>query len=104
VVTTHTLFCLRNTLSDEQHHFLCALFNSSSLNRIVRMLMGGHVTTGLVEHLPAPVWNGDRDQRRLAQLARQLAEDSPGDDDASRVEMQQEIDGRVGRLYNSARA
>jgi len=104
VVTTHTLFCLRNTLSDEQHHFLCALFNSSSLNRIVRMLMGGHVTTGLVEHLPAPLWNGDRDQQKLADLAHELAETSSGADDEARARMQQEIDGRVGRLYNSARA
>ena len=104
VVTTHTLFCLRNALPDEQQYFLCALFNSSSLNRIVRMLMGGHVTTGLVEHLPAPPWTGDHDQRRLAELAQQLAQKSPEDTTERRDEMQREIDGRVGRLYNSARA
>ena len=91
-------------LPDEQQHFLCALFNSSSLNRIVRMLMGGHVTTSLVEHLPAPPWTGGPDQRRLAELAQQLSREVPADDDESRAEMQREIDGRVGRLYNSARA
>ena len=36
VVTTHTVFCLRRPCLDEQQRFLCALFNSSSLNRMVR--------------------------------------------------------------------
>ena len=75
----------------------------SPLNRIVRMLMGGHVTTGLVEHLPVPPWTGDPDQIRLAELAQQLAQQSPVADEASRAEMRREIDGRVGRLYNSGR-
>ena len=43
------------------------------LNAIVRMLMGGHVTTSLVESLPVPAWTGTRDQRRIAQLAWRLA-------------------------------
>ena len=103
VVTTHTLFCLRNALPDEQQHFLCALFNSSPLNRLVRMLMGGHVTTALVEHLPAPPWTGNRDQRRLAELAQQLALESSTDDERG-AGAQREIDERVGRLYNSAGA
>ena len=103
VVTTHTLFCVRDPPADEQQHFLCALFNSSPLNRIVRMLMGGHVTTGLVEHLPVPPWTGDREQCRLAELAQQLARETP-EDDERRVEAQREIDARVGRLYNSGRA
>ena len=103
VVTTHTLFCVRNPPDDEQQHFLCALFNSSPLDRMVRMLMGGHVTTGLVEHLPAPPWTGDRGQRRLAELAQQLAHECPEDDERC-VEAQREIDARVGRLYNSGRA
>jgi hypothetical protein len=104
VVTTHTLFCLRNVLPDEQQHFLCALFNSSPLNRIVRMLMGGHVTTALVEHLPVPRWTGDRDQRRLSELAQQLAQEFAVGDEDRRIEAQREIDARAGRLYNSAGA
>ena len=99
VVTTHTLFCLRNALPAEQQAFLCALFNSSSLNRMVRMLMGSHVTTGLVEHLPAPLWTGARDQQRLAELARQLGE-HPAPADSQARQMQQEIDERVGRWYS----
>jgi hypothetical protein len=103
VVTTHTLFCVRNPPADEQQYFLCALFNSEPLNRIVRMLMGGHVTTALVEHLPAPPWTGDREQHRLADLARGLAQASPVDDERA-AQAQREIDERVGRLYNPGRA
>jgi hypothetical protein len=73
VVTTHTLFCLRTSLSLARQHFLCGLFNSYVLNAIVRMLMGGHVTTSLVESLPVPVWTGAREQRRIAHLAWRLS-------------------------------
>ena len=74
VVTTHTLFCLRNPIPIDQQHFLCGLFNSSALNAAVRMLMGGHVTTGLVEDLPVPLWTGSVDQRRIAELAAWLSD------------------------------
>jgi hypothetical protein len=30
------------------------------INAVVRMLMGSHVTTGLVEGLPVPKWTGTR--------------------------------------------
>ena len=74
VVTTHTLFCLRTPLPMEQQHFLCGLLNSFVLNAVVRMLMGGHLTTTLVESLPAPAWTGSAAQRRLARLARRLSQ------------------------------
>jgi hypothetical protein len=74
VVTTHTLFCLRTPLSIGQQHFLCAVFNSYVLNAVARMLMGGHLTTGLVEGLPVPVWHDTAVERRIARLARRLAE------------------------------
>ena len=73
VVTTHTLLCLRTPVPLVRQHFLCALFNSYVLNAIVRMLMGGHVTTTLVESLPVPVWTGDVLQRRIASAARRLS-------------------------------
>jgi hypothetical protein len=73
VVTTHTLFCLRTAVSAEAMDFLCGLFNSYVLNAAARLLMGGHVTTSLVEDLPAPRWTGDALQRRIARLARRLA-------------------------------
>jgi hypothetical protein len=72
-VTTHTLFCLRTPMAIEQQHFLCGLLNSYVLNAVVRMLMGGHVTTSLVEHLPAPVWSASKAQRLSARLAARLA-------------------------------
>jgi len=73
VVTTHTLFCLSTDLPIEQQHFLCGLFNSAVFDRIVRLEMGSHVTTTLVENLPVPPWTGSRVQREIARLAR-----SPG--------------------------
>ncbi len=69
VVTSHTLFCLRNPLPAEQQHFLSALLNSFVLNAIVRLFMSQHVTTGLVEDLPAPIWTGAPEQTALADLA-----------------------------------
>jgi hypothetical protein len=73
VVTTHTLYCLRTPLPLVQQHGLAAFFNSFVLNAIVRLLMGQHVTTGLVEDLPVPRWTGDRADRYLAGLARSIA-------------------------------
>ncbi len=72
-VTTHTVLCVRNRLDDARQFFLCALLNSYVINAIVRLLMGGHVTTSLAESLPAPVWRGDRADQRIAGLARRLS-------------------------------
>jgi hypothetical protein len=72
-VTTHTVFCARNALDSPRLSFLCGLFNSYVLNAFVRMLMGNHLTTTLIERLPLPCWTGSRDQRRLAAAARRLA-------------------------------
>jgi hypothetical protein len=73
VVTTHTVFCLRTHLSLEQQHFLCACFNSYVVNAVVRLLMGNHVTTALVEDLPIPVWRGSALDRRISRMGRRLA-------------------------------
>jgi hypothetical protein len=73
VVTTHTLFCLRNPLPLEQQHFLCGVLNSDLIDAIVRMLMGGHVTTSLMESLPVPVWTGSARQQQIAAIAMTLA-------------------------------
>lgn len=78
VVTTHTIFCLETPLPLEQQHFLCACFNSGILNRFVRLLMGGHLTTSLVEGLPVPPWTGSRRQKRIAQLTTSIASDEAG--------------------------
>ena len=41
--------------------------------RIGRLLMGGHVTTSLVEQLPLPLWRDSAIQRRIARLAERLS-------------------------------
>lgn len=92
-VTTHTLFCLRNPIALERQWFLCALFNSYVLNALVRAVMGGHVTTSIVESLPVPVWSGDAAQRRLAAMAASLE----GPADAARLQ------ALVARLYGLTR-
>lgn len=73
VISTHTVFCLRTPLPLVQQHFLCGVFNSFVLNAVVRLLMGGHVTTSLVENLPVPVWRNTALERRIARLAARLA-------------------------------
>jgi hypothetical protein len=93
VVTTHTLFCLRSPLDAERQFFLCGLFNSSALNAVVRMLMGGHVTTALVESLPVPRWTAAPEQRRIAQLAAVLTQ-RPGDEARAA-----ELNGLVAEIY-----
>jgi hypothetical protein len=75
VVTTHTLFCLRTSVSEDERGFLCGVFNSWVLNFVARSLMGGHLTTTLVESLPVPGRESARGQvgGRVARIARRLA-------------------------------
>ena len=73
VLTTHTLFCLRNDVPFPQQHFLCGLFNSLLMNRVVRMLMGSHVTTSLVESLPVTRWDASPVQQRISRVAQTLS-------------------------------
>jgi len=54
VVSTHTLFCLKPPLTPAAQHFVCGLFNSFVVNYLVRMRIGTHVTTAIVEALPIP--------------------------------------------------
>ena len=97
VVTTHTLFCLRNELPIEQQHFLCGVFNSAVLNRVVRLLMGSHVTTSLVEQLPAPRWEATPAQRRIASIAARLA--APGLGRAVRTRLIGRLNQDISELY-----
>jgi hypothetical protein len=54
VVTTHTLFCLRDEPREDVHLFLCGVFNSFVANYLVRLRVGTHVTTRIVDWLPVP--------------------------------------------------
>src|SRR5688572_10139567 len=97
VVTTHTLFCLRNDLTLVQQHFLCGVFNSDLLNRVVRLLMGSHVTTSLVEHLPVPRWERSAVHRRISRIAERLSR--PGLDDRARSRFLVHLNAGVETLY-----
>lgn len=93
-VTSHTLFCLKTPLPAERQFFLLALFNSYVLNFVVRMLMGGHVTTTLVEGLPAVPWRGSAEDRWVASVACRLAARGPGAPDE-----EAELQARIARLF-----
>lgn len=95
VVTTHTLFCVRQPLPIRAQQFLCGVFNSALMNRFVRALMGSHVTTDLVESLPVPRWEGTPAQRRIAALARVLARGAD-------VAVLAELNAGVERMYRAA--
>jgi hypothetical protein len=92
-VTTHSVLCLRTPIDVERQHFLCGLFNSYVLNALVRMLMGGHLTTTLIEGLPVPSWDGSDRQRIVALLAEELSH-RPHDCDTQAV-----LDAQIARLY-----
>ena len=93
VVTTHTLFCIRRPPDIESQEFLCGMFNSFVANHLVRMRVGTHVTTAVMDRLPVP-----KPPRtlaafaRLVSLARHLVR---SDDEEARAEHQ----ALAARLY-----
>jgi hypothetical protein len=53
------------------------------------MLMGSHVTTSLMESLPAPLWTGSKAQRRIADIAMTMASHAePESDDWRRLRVE----------------
>ena len=54
VLTTHTLFCVREHLDDDLQLFLCGMLNSFVANFLVRLQVGTHVTASLMSRLPVP--------------------------------------------------
>ena len=54
VVTTHTVFCLKEPPDLDAQHFLCGIFNSFAANYLVRMRVSTHVTTAVMAQLPVP--------------------------------------------------
>ncbi|HEX7138066.1 MAG TPA: hypothetical protein VF219_09480, partial [Vicinamibacterales bacterium] len=73
-VSTHTVFCLRTPLALGDQHLLCGLFNSLVMNYLARLRVTTHVTTAIVERLPAPT-RGEAPAacRTIAALARRLS-------------------------------
>ena len=74
VVTTHTIFCVKQPPDLEVQQFLCGIFNSFVANHLVRMRVTTHVTAALIERLPVPKpQRGSQAFRRLSELSGQLA-------------------------------
>ena len=96
-VSTHTVFCLRTGLTLQAQHFLCWVFNSLVVNYLVRLRVGTHVTTGIVERLPVPQQqDAPAAFRAIAATARQLARRH---DPAALAR----LNARVARLYQLSR-
>jgi hypothetical protein len=94
VVTTHTIFCLREPLDDERQWFLCGVFNSFVANYCVRLRRGTHVPAAVIQQLPVPL-PAAAALSRVAALARGAA--------ASRPQAAAELQGEVARLYGLRR-
>lgn len=62
MATSHSLFCLRNTWDLQTQRALCVILNSRVANFLVRLFVGSHLTTSLIEWLPVP----DREQSLAA--------------------------------------
>lgn len=74
VLTTHTLFCLRDDVGEAVQHYLCGVFNSFVANFLVRLRVTTHVTATIIRSLPVPVLpEGDPTLCRVADLASRLA-------------------------------
>lgn len=87
VVSTHTLFCLRTEMREDDQQFLCGLFNSFVVNYLVRLRVGTHVTTGIVEALPVPTRERAAAFGVIAAMARRLGR---ADDPAARARLNAE--------------
>ena len=94
VVTTHTLFCLRDPPGDEVQQFLAGIFNSFVANFMIRLRVTTHVTVAIVERLPVPKpATGSIEFTTMAALARRLAAD-PAD-----IATMARLQGLAARLY-----
>jgi hypothetical protein len=94
VVTTHTLFCLRDPPAEDVQHFLAGIFNSFVANFMVRLRVTTHVTVAIVERLPIPKpAYGSAAFVAIAAFARRLADDP--DDPETMAQLQ----GAAARLY-----
>jgi hypothetical protein len=73
-VTTHTIFCLRDAMTEDDQWCLCGLLNSFVANYLVRLRGGTHVPASVMRRLPVP-WPDTETRARLASLARRASAD-----------------------------
>jgi hypothetical protein len=71
-VSTHTVFCQKTVLEDDDQWCLLGLMNSLVANYLVRLQVTTHVTTSLMARLPVPK-PAPATRARIATLARTLA-------------------------------
>ena len=70
VVTTHSLFCLKTFLEDDEQAFLCGMLNSFVANYLVRQVMTTHLGSRTIEDLRVPKPDrGSSIFREIAELA-----------------------------------
>jgi hypothetical protein len=73
-ISTHTLYCAKTPMREDDQWCLLALLNSLVANYLVRLQMSTHVTTALMARLPVPRPAPESEGHRvLAALARNLA-------------------------------
>jgi hypothetical protein len=95
-ITTHTLFCLKGQVETAVQLFLCAVFNSFVANYLVRLRVGMHVTTAIIERLAVPVVApASADFRAIVKLAASMVR---GPDRVTAAAIQ----ARVAHLYGLA--
>ena len=100
VVTTHTVFCLKNPLPLPYQRVLCALLNSFVANYLIRLRVSTHVTASLMARLPVPHITADRPAfERLDSLASLLARTSDVESSPEYAELQ----SLVAHLYGLTR-
>jgi hypothetical protein len=54
MVTTHTVFCVKEVLDEDAQQFLCGILNGYVANYLIRMRVGTHVSAAIVARLPVP--------------------------------------------------
>ena len=99
VVSTHTVFCSRRPLSEDEAWCLVGLLNSLVANYLVRLQVGVHVSAGLMARLPVPCPTGDV-RASLATWARALSEVA---DAESKPDIYAELNAAVAALYGLTR-
>lgn len=72
VISTHTVFCLKTSMSEDEQWCLLGLMNSLVANYLVRLQVTTHVTTSLMSRLPIPKPT-ESVIKQMAELSRRLA-------------------------------
>jgi len=73
-ITTHTVFCLKEPLDGESQWYLCGMLNSFVANYLVRLRVGTHVSSGIIDRLPVPAPRRDAPRfREIVELSTSLA-------------------------------